>query len=270
MLVPQENDLAVGRAPIPEEVCSPPRAHVPKYPSRPRTCARARPDFRVFAVLLPIRLTSDAFHRWQAEAKNPLTPLQRAREAKKAKKEKRGEGPWGGAALAAVQKKAARREAASLMLLLPAELLALVHALANPLGELRESSLSAVCRVIRNLVPLTLADGRVRCIALPLLLEAWPEGRFALAGVGRGWLARVNAHSERRREVVKARKKAREDEWMDAHVQVWWDGDGVFHRGLVLRVNDQGTRVRVRFDEPVGRGPSTLHWVLPDELSRVP
>ena len=49
----QENDLAVGRAPIPKEVCSPPRAHVPKYPSRPRTCARARPDFRVFAVLLP-------------------------------------------------------------------------------------------------------------------------------------------------------------------------------------------------------------------------
>ena len=100
----QENDLAVGRAPIPKEVCSPPRAHVPKYPSRPRTCARARPDFRVFAVLLPIRLTSDAFHRWQAEAKNPLTPLQRAREAKKAKKEKRGVGPWGGAVLAAVQK----------------------------------------------------------------------------------------------------------------------------------------------------------------------
>ena len=112
MLVPQENDLAVGRAPIPTEVCSPPRAHVPKYPSRPRTCARARPDFRVFAVLLPIRLTSDAFHRWQAEAKNPLTPLQRAREAKKAKKKKRGVGPWGGAVLAAVQKQAACRGAA--------------------------------------------------------------------------------------------------------------------------------------------------------------
>ena len=47
MRVPQENDLAVGRAPIPEEVCSPPRAHVPKYPSRPRTYARARPDFHL-------------------------------------------------------------------------------------------------------------------------------------------------------------------------------------------------------------------------------
>ena len=109
---PQENNFAVGHAPFPTEVCSPPRAHVPKYPSRPRTCARARPDFRVFAVLLPIRLTSDAFHRWQAEAKNPLTPLQRAREAKKAKKKKRGVGPWGGAVLAAVQKQAACRGAA--------------------------------------------------------------------------------------------------------------------------------------------------------------
>ena len=160
---------------------------------------------------------------------------------------------------------------ASYLTLLPVELLELVEAASRSPGSPQKSYLAPVCRTLWSSLCriVSLEDRKVQHLVLPVLCETWHAATFVLAAVGRRWLARMNAERCREREIVKARKKARERAWLCRRVVVWWDGDGVFYEGLVIRVNRLGTRVRVRFDEPVGSGPSHCHWVLPDELGYV-
>ena len=160
---------------------------------------------------------------------------------------------------------------ASYLTLLPVELLELVEAASRSPGSPQESSLAPVCRTLWSSLCriVSLEDRKVQHLVLPVLCETWHAATFVLAAVGRRWLARMNAERCREREIVKARKKARERAWLCRRVVVWWDGDGVFYEGLVICVNRLGTCVRVRFDEPVGSGPSHCHWVLPDELAYV-
>ena len=57
--------------------------------------------------------------------------------------------------------------------------------------------------------------------------------------------------------------------WVDVRVMVWWSGDLTWYAGGVERVNGDGLKVRVCFDEPVGNsvgGATRCHWIRVVEL----
>lgn len=217
-----------------------------------------------------IGLTPCCAHRWQAEANNTLTGIERARAAKKAKKEKRRVGPWGGAVLAAVQAKAARRDAAM-------RVTRMCAALPDDVVRILLSSWN------RPMV----AHGLLSCVSLP-----WVQAMRATHVMSCMWLVlrcmpsrdrlqwtvchelRARVASDRKRFIsaaAKQRMRAVSAQWVGVRVSVPWesDGHGVAYEGIVLDVRCRGTCVRVELDEGAGRDRLRCHTIAIAELDRI-
>jgi hypothetical protein len=179
-------------------------------------------------------------------------------------------GPWGGAVLAAVQKRAACRRAAvrvgELCTLLPCDVVrGVLSSWKTPL--IAAHLLPCVCSAWLNAVRGT----HVRSCVL-LVLRCIPAHDRVQWGVCRELHALVAV--ERRRIICAATRQHMHDLaalWVGVRVSVPWEADGpdVAYHGTVMDVRSRGQCVRVELDECAGRDRLRYHTIAIALLDRI-